>query len=88
MKISGEFTIRDIAGETVVVPIGETVLKSNVLIVLNETGKAFWSILSEDRDEEEIIRLICEDYDIDYETVKADLSSFIKYLNDNGVEVK
>ena len=39
MKIKGLYIIRKIAGETVVVPSGDSQLDSNVLIMLNETGE-------------------------------------------------
>ena len=47
MKIKGEYILRDIAGEIVAVPVGETVLNSNILAVLNESGRFFWELLSE-----------------------------------------
>lgn len=88
MKIKGEYSIREIAGETVVVPIGETVLKSNILAVLNETGKIFWEMLSEGSSEEEIVNAVCGEYEIDRETVKADLAEFVEHLRNNHVEVE
>ena len=88
MKIKGEYTVREIAGETVVVPIGETVIKSNILAVLNETGRIFWEMLAKGSTEEEIIGAVCEEYEVDAETVKKDLSDFVDYLRNNRVEVE
>ena len=88
MKIKGEYSVREIAGETVVVPIGETVLKSNILAVLNETGKIFWEMLEKGSTEEEIISAICDEYEVDGETVKNDLADFVEYLKNNRVEVE
>ena len=88
MKIKGEYSVREIAGETVVVPIGETVLKSNILAVLNETGKIFWEMLEKGSTEEEIISVICDEYEVDGDTVKNDLAEFVEYLKNNRVEVE
>lgn len=88
MRIKGEYSVREIAGETVVVPIGETVLKSNILAVLNETGKIFWEMLTKGSTEDEIITAICDEYEIDGETVKKDLNDFVVYLKNNHVEVE
>lgn len=88
MKIKGEYSVREIAGETVVVPIGETVLKSNILAVLNETGKIFWDMLANGSTEDEMIAAICSEYEIDGETVKKDLDDFVAYLKNNHVEVE
>lgn len=88
MKIKGEYSVREIAGETVVVPVGETVLKSNILAVLNETGKIFWDMLAKGNTEDEIADAMCAEYEIDRETVKNDLVEFVAYLRDNHVEVE
>lgn len=88
MKIKGEYSVRDIAGETVVVPIGETVLKSNILCVLNETGKILWELLEKGGTEDEIVSAVCDEYEIDGETVKKDLAEFVEYLRNNRVEVE
>lgn len=88
MKIIGEYSVRDIAGETVVVPIGETVLKSNILAVLNETGRILWELLEKGGTEDEIVSAVCDEYEIDRETVKKDLTEFVEYLRNNRVEVE
>ena len=88
MKIKGEYILRDIAGEIVAVPVGETVLKSNILAVLNGSGRFFWELLSEEHTEEEIISAVCEEYEADVETVRKDLYDFIEYLKKNKVEVE
>lgn len=88
MKIKGEYAVREIAGETVVVPVGETVLKSNILAVLNETGKFFWNLLEKGGTEEEIVSSVCDEYEIDAQTVKSDLRDFTEYLKKHSVEVE
>ena len=88
MKIKGEYAVREIAGETVVVPVGETVLKSNILAVLNETGKFFWNLLEKGGTEEEIVNSVCDEYEIDAQTVKSDLRDFTEYLKNHSVEVE
>lgn len=88
MKIKGEYSVREIAGENVVVPIGETVLKSNILAVLNETGRIFWDMLAKGSTEDEIADAMCAEYETDRETVKSDLNEFVAYLKNNHVEVE
>lgn len=88
MKIKGEYMLREIAGETVAVPVGGTVLNSNILAVLNGTGKLFWELLTKDMSEDEIVASVCDEYDVDADTVKADLHEFVEYLRNNKVEVE
>ena len=88
MKIKGEYILRDIAGEIVAVPVGETVLNSNILAVLNGSGRFLWELLSEGHTEEEIVSAMCDEYEADADTVKKDLYEFIDYLKKNKVEVE
>ena len=88
MKIKGEYVLREIMGETVAVPIGETVVNSNVLVLLNETGTFFWNLLAKGASQGEIISSVCSEYETDEETVKADLEEFITYLKANNVDVE
>lgn len=80
--------LREVAGEIVAISVGETVLNSNVLIVLNESGKFFWEQLTKDLSEQEIINAVCEEYEVDEETVRKDLTNFVNYLRENKVEIE
>ena len=55
---------------------------------MNETGKIFWEMLEKGSTEEEIISVICDEYEVDGDTVKNDLAEFVEYLKNNRVEVE
>lgn len=42
MKIRHEYVMRQIAGETILVPVGKTPLEQNGLLALNESGAFLW----------------------------------------------
>lgn len=88
MKIKGQYVVRKIAGETVVVPVASENLDSNVLIMLNETGAVLWDILYEGADEDGIIASFCEEYEVDADTVRKDLYEFIEYLESKGIVIE
>lgn len=88
MKIKGLYIIRKIAGETVVVPSGDSQLDSNVLIMLNETGEFLWNMLYDGADSEKIIEAFCREYDVDADTVSKDLDEFIGYIKAKGIELE
>lgn len=88
MKIKGQYILREVAGEIVAISVGETVLNSNVLIALNESGKFFWELMTKDLTEDEIVAAVCDEYEIDEETVRRDLNEFADYLRLNKVEVE
>lgn len=88
MKIKGQYVVRKIAGETVVVPVVSENLDSNVLIMLNETGAVLWDLLYQGSNEEDIVSAFCEEYEVNPETVKADLQDFIRYIESKGIVVE
>lgn len=88
MKIKGQYVVRNIAGETVVVPVSGGNLDSNVLIMLNETGAFLWNLLYSGSDEDKIVSAFCEEYNVDEETVKNDLYEFISYLESKGIVIE
>ena len=52
MKIKKELVKRDIAGDTILVPVGKTVYDSNGLFILNELGSFLWDRLEEAQSED------------------------------------
>lgn len=88
MKIKGEYILREIAGETVAVPVGGTVLSSNVLIALNSSGLFLWQLLANGGTQSELVSAICAEYDVDAETAEKDLLEFCACLKSNKVELE
>lgn len=86
MRIKGEYFLREISGVNIAVPISDTVLTSNILIVLNETAEFLWKLLKEGCTEEELVNSLCEEYDTDEKTASEDIREFIEYLKKNKVE--
>ena len=60
MKIKEGFLLRKVAGETVVIPTGET-LDLNIMITLNGTGEFLWNRLQQDTTEEALVAAMLED---------------------------
>lgn len=52
MNVKLDFVLREIAGETLLVPAGKTALDLNGMLTLNETGAALWRMLPEAADAE------------------------------------
>ena len=85
MKISENFLIREVAGNTVVVPVGEATDRFNGMIKLNETAVFIWRALQNETDEASIVTALCEEYDIDKATAQADVTRFIDTLRKAGI---
>ena len=85
MIIKKELIKREIAGDTILVPVGKTVYDSNGLFVLTELGDFIWDLLPEAESEEAILSRILEEYEVDEATAKADLTEFIDKLRNMGI---
>lgn len=80
MIIKKELIKREIAGDTILVPVGKTVLDSNGLFVLNELGAFIWELLPAVKDEAEICEAILREYDVSEEEAARDVGAFLENL--------
>jgi hypothetical protein len=85
MKIKKEMILREIAGESILVPGGDAVLDLNGLFVMTETGAFIWSLLPDVETESQILEKMLEEYEIDEETAKKDIAEFLDKLRSYGI---
>lgn len=85
MKLKKEFLTRTIAGETILVPIGENNTAFNGLITMNEIGLFIWENIEQVADEDEMLTKILSEYDIDQQTASADLKAFLDTLKKSDI---
>ena len=83
MKLKDGFLLRQVAGQTVVLPTGAE-LDLNMMITLNDTGAFLWEHLAEETNEAELVSALLKEYDVDEETARKAVAGFVKKLNDNG----
>lgn len=84
MKIVKEFILREIAGECVLVPTGDTTQEFNGLITLTDTAKFIWEHVEKVDSFEELLNLMLDEYDVDRETLERDAFLFVDQLIRNG----
>ena len=85
MKIKSGFVIREIAGQSVVVALGEASKSFNGIIKLNETGRIIWDMLSVGAEKDSIVDKILSEYEIDRATVENDVENFTATLKENNI---
>ncbi len=85
MKIKDGFVVRDIAGQSVVVALGEASKAFNGIIKLNETGRIIWDMLTKGAEKIDIVDAILADYEIDRATVESDVDTFVATLKENNI---
>ena len=83
MKIKEGFLLRQVAGQTVVLPTGNE-LDLNMMITLNDTGTFLWEHLQAETDEDALVAALLKEYDVDEATARTSVRKFVEKLNDNG----
>ena len=85
MKIKKGFVVREIAGQSVVIALGEASKSFNGIIKLNETGRVIWDMLTIGAEKNDIVDAILADYEIDRETAENDVDTFVSTLKENNI---
>jgi len=80
MKINGTFTLREVAGEILVIPVGETALKMNGMIILNPVSKVIWECLERNATEEEILQKVTDLFDVNPVDAAKDIAEFLNQM--------
>ena len=85
MKIKDGYLLREVAGNIIVVPVGEASMNFNGMINLNETGAFLWKLFEKGADAKTLLKSLLNEYDVSEEQAKMDITDIINKLYDAGV---
>jgi len=86
MKIKGDFMLREVAGQSIVVPLGNNVVNVNGIITLTESAVILWKKLEDGVDSaDELADALLNEYDVDRETALSSVEEFINQLIDKNM---
>jgi len=86
MKLKEDFMLREVAGQWLVVPLGESVINVNGIITLSESGAILWKELeSGDADEDKLADALMQEYEIDHGTALESVREFLDDLKEKGI---
>ena len=85
MRLKDGFIFRKIAGDNVIVPIGQQIQKFNGLIKINDSAAFLWNLLKEEITQDELIDKLIEEYQIDRDLATSDVENFINILKQNDM---
>ena len=80
MKIKNGFVAKEIAGQYVVVALGQASKIFNGIIKLNESGKFIWDMLIVGAEKQDIVDALLGEYEVDAAIAEADVEKFINEL--------
>jgi hypothetical protein len=81
----GEYVARNIAGETIVVPVRGRKGDLDAIYNLNEVAGFIWNRLDGRTTVRELAGAVCSEFDVGHETAAAETLEFIVALQDAGL---
>ena len=76
---------REIAGETIIVPIKDRVGDLDSIYTLNEVGTLIWQLIDGQRNIGEIVQSVRQAYEVEGEEVTKDAVDFLSSLEKAGL---
>lgn len=85
MKKSELFIHREIAGESLLIPVGEATQQINGMIQLNEVATFIWKNIDKTASLDDLAKLVCEEYEVEFDEVREDVNKLCKDFYDRGM---
>ncbi|MBO7197681.1 MAG: PqqD family protein [Tidjanibacter sp.] len=81
MRLKSDYKVRRIAGESVIVRMGEQNVRMTSIISLNPTSEWLWQQLSnQEFDAEKVADLLTSEYEVEREVALVDAAKWIEML--------
>lgn len=84
MKVKSGLLLRQVAGENVVLSVGDEV-KINGMITLNDTGATLWKCLENGAETADLVAALLAEYDVDEQTAAAHVEVYVNKLKELGL---
>lgn len=85
MKIKEGFMLRNVAGNYVVVAVGEASKNFSGVITLNGSGAFLWEQLTKEVTEEQLLQALLNEYEVSEEVAKKDVQLFVSKLKEANI---
>ena len=82
MILRGEFIVRQVMDDIVAIPVGQTALQINGMILLNDVSKLIWDCLTQGTTLERIVTAVTDAFDVSSEEARTDISEFCNKLRE------
>ena len=80
MKLCGEFVVRQVMDNIVAIPVGQTALGLNGMLLLNDVSKVIWDCLAQETDMENIVTAVTDAFTVSHQEAQADILEFLDKL--------
>lgn len=79
--MKSKFVAREVGNELIIVPLTGNVAQMSELFTLNETAKFLWENISENASNEDIAKLLTDEFEVDAETARQDVAAFLANMD-------
>lgn len=80
MKVSDQFILREIAGESLLIPVGEAAISVKGLIALSESGVFLYKKLKEECTREALVSALTAEYEVSEAEAAQDIDAFLDQM--------
>lgn len=80
-----DYVMREIAGETIVVPVRSTAGELDSIYTMNEVGTLIWKLIDGQRSMDQIVEAVCNTYFVSAEEAAKDIVEFLASLHRAGL---
>lgn len=80
MKIKKEYILREIAGQSIIVPIGKASLDSRGIMTLKGCGVFLFKEFQKGIEKNELLEKVLNEFNVDKATAESDIEEFVVNL--------
>lgn len=84
MKIKDNFILREIAGEHILIPVGEAALRVHGMVTLSESAVLLYEKLQNEC-EEDLVNVLTAEYEVDRDEALRDVKAFLAQMRRVGI---
>ena len=79
------FVTRQIAGETLIMPVASRVVDLECIYVLNEVGSRIWQLVASPTTADRIAEIVAREFEVSAERAAGDVADFLGALETRGL---
>lgn len=82
IKIKQDYMYKKIAGQDIIIPVGQTGMNTNSMMTLKGSGAFVYEMFYKGATVDEVVKELTETYDIDEVTARRDTENFVEKLKE------
>lgn len=82
MKTNDQFILRTIAGDNILIPVGEAALSVKGLIALSESGVLIYKKLNDGCTRDDLVAALTAEYEVSEDVAAQDVDAFLNQMRE------